>query len=219
MILKADHLGKSYQKGGRSIQVIDDLSLEVERGDFLSIIGPSGSGKSTLLLMLSGMLPPSSGEVWVEGEPIYQLPIKERTKLRTASIALMFQTFQLIPYLTALQNVEIPLMLKGLSRDAQKERATELLESVGLSHRVSHKPWELSVGQQQRLAFARTIACGPSIILADEPTGNLDPEMGQELLRLLLELNQGGTTLVMVTHDHGIAAMANKTYSLSPQPS
>ena len=181
----------------------------------MSVVGPSGSGKSTLLLMLGGMLSPTSGRVLLDGESIYDLSADERAGLRTRNVGFVFQTFNLVGYLTALENVQIPMYLAGLDEAAQQERAASLLERVGLGDRLHHKPCELSVGQQQRVALARMLANDPAVILADEPTGNLDPDTSRQVIGYFEEFNQEGKTIVMVTHDPRAAERAQRTLRLT----
>lgn len=164
--------------------------------------------------MLGGMLTPTSGQVHLDGQSLYELPSNARATLRQQKIGFVFQTFNLIPYLTAEQNVSLPLLLKGLPEKEQKARAAHLLSRIGLSDRLDHKPSQLSVGQQQRVALARMLANDPALILADEPTGNLDPEMSQTVMQYLLEFNREGRTLVLVTHDQKIAAQADRRLSI-----
>ncbi len=212
--MRLESVSKSYLHRGRTVAALDNASLEIAPGDFVAVMGPSGSGKSTLLLVLGGMLTPSAGQVFLNGRSLYALSPNERAGLRRRKIGFVFQTFNLVPYLTALENVQIPLFLAGLDEAAQKVRATALLERVGLSDRLDHKPPELSIGQQQRVALARVLANDPEIILADEPTGNLDPDTGQQILDLLAEMNREGRTVVVVTHDPRAAARAKRTLSL-----
>jgi putative ABC transport system ATP-binding protein len=214
-MLKVKNVSKIYKRGEQEVKAIDDASLDIASGDFASIIGPSGSGKSSLLLMLGGMLSPTKGSIFVEGDSLYELSPDARAALRQKKIGFVFQTFNLIPYLSALQNVQVPLLLAGVDNQAQQERARGLLERVGLKDRMDHKPSELSIGQQQRIALARMLANDPLIILADEPTGNLDPEMSQHVLNFLMELNQEGRTIVLVTHDRNIARQAKRTVVIS----
>lgn len=213
-MLKVNKISKIYTKSDKQVKAIDNVSLEISSGDFVSLMGPSGSGKSSLLLMLGGMLTPSQGEVIIDGQSLYDLNPDKISSLRQEKIGFIFQTFNLIPYLTALQNVQVPLLLKGMSGKQQIEKATDLLEKVGLSERIHHEPAELSVGQQQRVALARMLANDPSIILADEPTGNLDPEMSEHVIQFLCKLNKEGRTVVMVTHDKDIAAHAKRKLTL-----
>ena len=209
--MRLQAVSKSYVHRGRTVTALDNASLEIAPGDFVAVMGPSGSGKSTLLLVLGGMLSPSKGKAFLNGHSLYDLSPNQRAELRRRKIGFVFQTFNLVPYLTALENVQIPLFLAGLDEAAQKVRATALLERVGLGDRLDHKPPELSIGQQQRVALARVLGNDPEIILADEPTGNLDPDTGRQILDLLEEMNREGRTLVIVTHDPRSAAHAQRT--------
>lgn len=213
-MLKVKNVSKIYKKRNQEVKAIDNISLDIPKGDFISIIGPSGSGKSSLLLMLGGMLSPTAGQILIDEKSIYDLDSNERASIRQKKIGFVFQTFNLIPYLSAFQNVQVPLLLAGLSEKDQATKAKHLLERVGLGDRLDHKPSELSVGQQQRIALARMLANDPTIILADEPTGNLDPEMGQNVISFLKELNQEGRTLIIVTHDLKIANQAKRTVTI-----
>lgn len=214
-MLKVKSVSKIYKTRDQEVKAIDNVSLEIPKGDFVSIIGPSGSGKSSLLLMLGGMLSPSLGKVFIDNQSLYDLNPTEIATLRQKKIGFVFQTFNLIPYLSAIQNVQLPLLLGGLHEKDQIEKARYLLKRVGLEDRMDHKPSELSVGQQQRTALARMLANDPSIILADEPTGNLDPEMGQTVIQFLIDLNNEGRTIVMVTHDMKIANQAKRSVIIS----
>jgi len=213
-MLRCESVSKSYTMKGREFKALDGVTLDVERGDFVSIVGRSGSGKSTLLLMLGGMLSPSAGKVFADGDSVYDLPVDARATWRRGCVGFVFQTFNLIPYLTAVENVQVPLLLAGASDERQRSRAAELLDRMGLSDRLDHKPRELSIGQQQRVALARVMANDPAVILADEPTGNLDPETGQQVLAFLEEMNREGRTVVMVTHDPRAAERAGRTLRL-----
>ena len=214
-MLRMEEVCKSYQHRGQVVKALDGATVEIPKGDFVSIVGPSGSGKSTLLLMLGGMLSPSSGRVLMGDESIYDLSSDGRARWRKENIGFVFQTFNLVPYLTALENVQIPLFLAGMDDSSQDEKATALLERVGLGDRLDHKPTELSVGQQQRVALARMLANDPAVILADEPTGNLDPETADRVIRFFEEFNEEGRTIVMVTHDPKAAERAKKTLRLA----
>jgi len=214
-MLRMENVSKKYRHRGQIVTALDGADLSISKGDFVAVVGPSGSGKSTLLLMLGGMLSPSSGRVLLEGESIYDLKSDQRARLRKKKIGFVFQTFNLVTYLSALENVQIPLYLAGLEGEAQLERATFLLDRVGLADRLHHKPCELSVGQQQRVALARMLANDPAVILADEPTGNLDPETTQHVIKFLEDVNQEGRTIVMVTHDPRAAEKAKKTLRLT----
>ncbi len=213
-MLRMEHVTKTYRLRRQTVVALDDANIHIRPADFVSLVGPSGSGKSTLLLMLGGMLSPTSGRVLLCEQSIYDLRSNGRARLRKANIGFVFQTFNLVPYLTALENVKIPLYLAG-GRDAeQEERATALLERVGLGDRLDHKPSELSVGQQQRVALARMLANDPVVILADEPTGNLDPETANDVMGFFEDCNREGRTIVMVTHDPRAAARAKRTLRL-----
>ena len=214
-MLRMENVSKKYRHRGQLVTALDGADLSISKGDFLAVVGPSGSGKSTLLLMLGGMLSPSSGRVLLEGQSIYDLKSDDRARLRKKKIGFVFQTFNLVTYLSALENVQIPLFLAGLDDRAQVERATALLDRVGLADRLHHKPCELSVGQQQRVALARMLANDPAVILADEPTGNLDPETSQHVIKFFEDVNREGRTIVMVTHDPRAAEKAKKTLRLT----
>lgn len=214
-MLQVKNLSKVYQKNGQDVKAIDNVTLNLVDGDFVSLIGPSGSGKSSLLLMLGGMLTPSLGKVLLEGNSLYDLSSEERSSIRQNKIGFLFQTFNLIPYLSALENVQVPLLLSGLKPKEQIDKATHLIEKVGLHDRMHHNPSELSVGQQQRIALARMLANDPQLILADEPTGNLDPEMSQTVMNFLLDLNSQGKTILLVTHDMHVASQAKRTLQIS----
>jgi putative ABC transport system ATP-binding protein len=213
-MLKMENVSKQYQHRGQQVTALDNATLHIPRGDFVSVVGPSGSGKSTLLLMLGGMLSPSQGRVLVEDQSVYDLNLDQRARLRREKVGFVFQTFNLVPYLSALENVQVPLFLSKTDEKAQKDRAAALLERLGLGDRLDHKPSELSVGQQQRVALARMLANDPAVILADEPTGNLDPETSQQIIGYLEEFNQEGRTIVMVTHDPRAAKRAKRSVRL-----
>jgi len=213
-VLRAEEVTRRYVRRDGEILALNSVSLAIEAGEFVAISGPSGSGKSTLLLTLGGLIHPSSGKVYLAGECVYDLPRERRAALRRQTIGFVFQTFNLVPYLTAMQNVQIPLYLNRLSPKAQREKAEHLLQRVGLGDRLDHKPSELSVGQQQRVALARTLANDPRLILADEPTGNLDPLLAREMLDQLGELHSSGVTIVMVTHDPAMTARAERQLRL-----
>ncbi|MGO9566268.1 MAG: ABC transporter ATP-binding protein [Desulfomonilaceae bacterium] len=213
-MLKMESVTKTYNHRGPEVTVLSDVTLEIHRGDFVSIVGPSGSGKSTLLLALGGMLSPSSGRILLDGDSLYDLEPDQRAALRGEKIGFVFQTFNLVPYLSALENVQVPLYLGGATGEEQKARASSLLENLGLGDRLEHKPSELSVGQLQRVALARMLANNPSVILADEPTGSLDPETSAQVIAFIEELNQEGRTVVMVTHDPQVARKARRSLRL-----
>lgn len=212
-MLRSESLTQTYLSGGRPLTVLKDITFELEDGGFLAIVGPSGSGKTTLLGLLAGLDRPASGRVWVDGSEITALDEDARARLRAEKIGFVFQTFQLIPTLTAAENVQVPLELRGEPAEA---RAEELLRRVGLGDRMHHYPAQLSGGEQQRVALARAFSISPRMLFADEPTGNLDQRTGQTIVDLMLELNrESGTTLVLVTHDPEIAREARRTIRLS----
>ena len=213
-MLRMENVSKSYRHRGRDVMALDDATVDIPAADFVSIVGPSGSGKSTLLLMLGGMLSPSAGRVLIDGQSAYDLSSDRRARLRKKSVGFVFQTFNLVPYLTALENVQIPLLLAGVNENAQEKRASTLLERMGLADRIDHKPSELSVGQQQRVALARMLANDPAVVLADEPTGNLDPETSRQIIGFFEDFNREGRTIVMVTHDPQAAQRAKRIMKL-----
>ncbi|HUU69137.1 MAG TPA: ABC transporter ATP-binding protein [Planctomycetota bacterium] len=213
-MLSMQAVSKEYTHRGRRVKAMDNMILQIPAGDFVAVVGPSGSGKSTLLLVLGGMLSPTSGKVLIDGQSIYDLSREDRAILRRKTIGFVFQTFNLVPYLSAMENVQVPLLLAGLPDDEQTKKATALLQRVGLGDRLDHKPSELSVGQQQRVALARMLANEPAVILADEPTGNLDPETSQEILSFMEDVNREGPTIVMVTHDMRAAQRAKRSLRL-----
>jgi len=213
-MIKIENLSKIYNSKRDAIVALSEVSLAIKSGEFVSIVGPSGSGKTTLLLCMGGLIHPSRGKVTIGEDSIYDLDVKKRAIFRLRNLGFVFQTFNLIPYLTALENVQIPLALAGISDGHQSGKATELLEKMGLADRLNHKPRELSIGQQQRVAIARALANEPKIILADEPTGNLDPDMTRETVSYLKLLNQTGITVVMVTHNPGAAEYSQRTLRL-----
>ncbi len=210
-MLRMESVTKEYKLKKRPVVGLDNASIEIPTGDFVSLVGPSGSGKSTLLLMIGGMLSPTSGRVLFEETSIYDLTTDERARLRKEKIGFVFQTFNLLTYLTALENVQVALYLAGVPTGEQFELAGHLLDRVGLGDRMDHKPSELSVGQQQRVALARMLANDPAVILADEPTGNLDPKTTDQVIQYFNEFNEEGRTIVMVTHDPKAAASAKRT--------
>jgi len=206
-VLEIEKLSKSYTMGRKEVQALSDVDLKVNKGEFIAIMGPSGSGKTTLLNMLGCLDKPSGGKVVLDRVDVAELPEKELYKIRRNKIGFIFQTFNLLPYLSAAENVELPMEGTKKSKSERRKRARELLELVGLSGREEHRPHRLSAGEQQRVAIARALANDPAIILADEPTGNLDTQNKYEIVRLLASLNiKRGTTIVMVTHDSQVAS-------------
>jgi ABC-type lipoprotein export system ATPase subunit len=208
--LVARELRKDYPMNGETVHALRGVSLQVNHGDYVAIVGPSGSGKSTLLQLLGGIDIPSSGSVEVLGTPLAALRDSQLTRLRLTRLGFIFQRFHLLPVLTARENVELPMAEAGVRRPERQERARELLDFVGLAHRANHRATQLSGGEMQRVAIARALANRPAVVLADEPTGELDAATGQEILGLFRRLNQGGTTLVVVTHDDRLAAEAGR---------
>lgn len=217
MVIEAKGLVKSYRGAGRTLTVLHGVDLSVNRGEFVAIIGPSGSGKTTLLGLLAGLDLPTSGTVRLAGEELGSLTEEERARLRAEKIGFVFQTFHLLPTLTALENVLVPLELRGGGAAREmRGRALSLLARVGLGDRIGHYPSQLSGGEQQRVAVARAFANSPEILFADEPTGNLDAETGEGVVDLLLELNrESGSTVVLVTHDLELAARADRVVRLA----
>ena len=208
--LLARELRKDYPMNGETVHALRGVSLRVDHGDYVAIAGPSGSGKSTLLQLLGGIDTPSSGSVEILGTPLETLRDGELTRLRLTRLGFIFQRFHLLPVLTARENVELPMAEAGVRRREREARARELLEFVGLGHRAEHRATQLSGGEMQRVAIARALANRPTVVLADEPTGELDAATGQEILALFRRLNQSGTTLVVVTHDDRLAAEADR---------
>lgn len=214
-MLKMENVSKAYSHRGQAVTALKSATVEISRGDFVALVGPSGSGKSTLLLMLGGMLSPTAGRVLFEDQSLYDLSSNARARLRREKLGFVFQTFNLVPYLSALENVKVPLFLGHVAEETQHERAVALLERVGLGDRLHHRPRELSVGQQQRVALARMLANDPAVILADEPTGNLDPETSRQIIGFLEDFNREGRTIVMVTHDPRAARRAKRLLRLT----
>jgi putative ABC transport system ATP-binding protein len=213
-VLRTRGLEKQYGQGDGLVRALDGVELAVAAGETLAVMGPSGCGKSTLLHLLGGLERPSAGEVWLAGRRIDQLSEKALARLRRRAIGFVFQAFHLMDELTALENVELPALLAGRSPRAARRRAAELLEQVGLSDRATHRPSALSGGQRQRVAIARALSNEPLVVLADEPTGNLDTSATLDVLRLLDSLRAAGQTLVIVTHEARVAATADRLISM-----
>lgn len=201
---------KIYNPGENEVRALDHVSVTIDEGEFVAIIGQSGSGKSTLMNMLGCLDVPSSGLYRLHGQDVSDLDDDELSDIRNREIGFIFQGFNLIPNLTALENVELPLIYRGVSKSKRLRMSQEALEKVGLGHRMDHKPAEMSGGQQQRVAIARAIAQAPPVILADEPTGNLDSHSTQEIMGILQELHEDGRTVILITHDNEIAAQAKR---------
>ncbi len=216
-MLRCEGLSQTYRSGGGELTVLKDISFALEDGGFLAIVGPSGSGKTTLLGLLAGLDQPARGRVWLDGVDLQSLTEDQRARLRGERVGFVFQSFQLIPTLTARENVLVPIELSGADgANGSAARADELLARVGLSPRAHHYPAQLSGGEQQRVALARAFANRPRILFADEPTGNLDRTTGHSIVELMLELNRDfGTTVVLVTHDLELAAQARRRIRLA----
>jgi len=205
---------KIYQMGGHALEALRDVSLNIVKGEFVSIMGPSGSGKSTLMNIIGCLDTPNEGEYYLEGRNVAGLTFDQLASVRNRMLGFVFQNFNLLPYATAWENVELPLLFNGKNAKKRRERVAELLDAVGLLDWKEHRPSELSGGEQQRVALARALANDPPIILADEPTGNLDSHSGEEIMGLLGKLWKDGRTIVMVTHDDRLAARSERTIRL-----
>ena len=209
-LIKVRDLCKVYNPGENEVRALDHVDLSIDKGELVGIIGHSGSGKSTLMNMLGCLDVPTSGNYYLNGKDVSNMTDDELSDVRNVEIGFIFQGFNLIPNLTAKENVELPLIYRGVSKKEREELAVELLKAVGLEHRMDHKPSEMSGGQQQRVAIARAIAARPPVILADEPTGNLDSRSTQEIMEVLKELHRSGRTVILITHDDEIAAQVNR---------
>ena len=210
-VVRVSNVTKSFRLGKIEVQALKGVDLQIARGEYLSIMGPSGSGKSTLFNMIGGLDKPTSGKVFIDEVDIAQLDAYELAWLRCRKIGYIFQTFNIIQVMTALENVTLPMIFAGMNSDAAVQKGMKLLEQVGLGDRHSHKPFEMSGGQQQRVAIARALANDPAIILADEPTGNLDLTTGEEIIALLKRLSeQRGVTVISATHDHKMLAVSDR---------
>lgn len=209
-LIQLDALRKTYDSGENAVEALRGVDLTIDRGEFVSIIGPSGSGKSTLMHILGCLDTPSSGRYWLDGENVAALSGKALARIRNQKLGFVFQTFNLLPRATILKNVELPLLYAGIDSDERKARAHEALERVGLGNRARHRPGELSGGQRQRVAIARGLVNNPQMILADEPTGNLDQKTGGDIIRLFEELAANNQTIILVTHDPAIAARTHR---------
>ena len=215
-ILVASGLRKNYTLGSQEVEVLRGIDVRVRRGEALVIVGASGAGKSTLLHLLGGLDAPTAGDVSLDGASLFGMSSAARTKLRNERLGFVFQSYNLLPELDALENVCLPALLQSRRRDGVAERGTELLKAVGLGGRLEHRPAELSGGEQQRVAIARALMNRPSLVLADEPTGNLDSKTGESILDLLWRLREdSGTTLVMVTHDQHIATRGERVLEIA----
>ena len=208
------NIAKIYDMGSVKVQVLNGISLHVDEGEFISIIGPSGSGKSTLMNIIGCLDVPTEGEYYLDGKEISTYNEKQLSKIRNQKIGFIFQKFNLLPKLTALENVELPLIYRGMNHKERRQRSIDALEKVGLSDRMSHNPTELSGGQQQRVAIARALAGDPPVLLADEPTGNLDSKSGTDVMNLIRQLSSEGKTIVLITHDNEVAKAAQRIITI-----
>ena len=214
MLIEIRDLVKVYQMGDASVRALDGVDIDIDRGEYVAIMGPSGSGKSTLMNLIGCLDTPSSGSYTLNGQNVGDLGDDELARIRNKEVGFVFQTFNLLARTSALENVEVPLVYAGISRHERHRKAKEMLTAVGLADRMQHQPNELSGGQRQRVAVARALINGPSILLADEPTGNLDSKTGAEIMELFGKLNQNGNTIVLVTHEEDIAAHAHRVVRL-----
>ena len=213
-LIEAKDLEKLYRMGDETVRALDGVSFTIPRGDYCAIVGPSGSGKSTLMNIIGGLDTPTRGRIVIAGNDIGEMNDDDLALFRNQTIGFVFQSFNLLPRLTALENVELPMIYGGVAPKERNERAGELLQRVGLGERMGHRPTQLSGGQQQRVAIARALAGRPALILADEPTGALDTNTGIEILNLFGQLNREGATVVIVTHDHDVAGATRRTIEM-----
>jgi putative ABC transport system ATP-binding protein len=214
-VIEIEEIERFYQVGDQVVRALDQVSLRIQDGEYVALMGPSGSGKSTLLHILGLLDRPTSGRYRIDGRDTTTLDEEEQARSRREQIGFVFQFFHLVPYLTALENVELPLILSGTPAAARQKRARDALARIGLEPRIDHLPDQLSGGQRQRVAIARAIVTNPRVLLADEPTGNLDRRSGEEVIELLEELNAGGITLVVVTHDLDLGGRARRRIRLA----
>ena len=209
-LIHIENMKKIYNPGENEVRALDGIDLDIEKGDLVAIVGHSGSGKSTLMNMLGCLDTPTSGKYVLDGQDVASMTDNQLADVRNKEIGFIFQGFNLISNLDAVENVELPLVYRGVSKNERKQLAMEALQSVGLEDRMKHKPNEMSGGQQQRVAVARAVAAKPPIILADEPTGNLDTKSTQEIMEILKELHRSGRTVIIITHDEEIASQAHR---------
>src|ERR1700688_630144 len=214
VVIDIENITKDYGMGEEIVRALRGISLQIRRNEYLAVMGPSGSGKSTLMNMLGCLDTPTSGRYEFNGRNVAEMDDDELAEIRNREIGFVFQTFNLLPRATSLRNVELPLIYAGMDSESREDRATQALTDVGLGDRIHHKPNELSGGQRQRVAIARALVNNPSIILADEPTGNLDSKTGEEIMALLEDLYSRGNTIILVTHERDIAAHARRTVHL-----
>ena len=214
-VIRLQNLERFYQMGAETIHALDGITLDIERNEYTAIMGPSGSGKSTLMNVIGCLDTPTNGQYWLNGQLVSAMNDSQLARARNRDIGFVFQTFNLLSRMTALSNVEVPLIYSGIRRRERHEMARHALETVGLADRVHHRPLEMSGGQRQRVAIARALVTSPSILLADEPTGNLDSTTGDEIMKLFDQLQEAGNTLIVVTHEEYIANHARRTLRLS----
>jgi putative ABC transport system ATP-binding protein len=214
VVILTHRLARDYDMGSETVHALRGVDIQIKRNEFVAIMGPSGSGKSTLMNLIGCLDTPSAGEYWLNHQKVSELGDDALARIRNKEIGFVFQTFNLLPRATALHNVELPLIYAGLAARARRERAADALDRVGLADRMTHRPNELSGGQRQRVAIARALVNRPSILLADEPTGNLDSATGSEIMALFEELHATGQTILLVTHEHDIAAHAHRQIHL-----
>ena len=213
-MIELKHVGRVYKRGAKEIHALQRVTLSIGKGEFLAIMGPSGSGKSTLLNLIGGLDQPTSGEIFIEGRPLHGVSDDELTLIRRRKVGFIFQFFNLLPILTASENVSLPLLLEGIPYADVKPKALSLLAKVGLDERTEHRPEELSGGEMQRVAIARALVTSPAVLLADEPTGNLDSRTSEDIFGLLSGLHAEGQTIVMVTHDPRAASRGTRIITL-----
>ena len=214
MLISIQHLNKTYIMGAEIVEALKDVSVDIDKNEYVALMGPSGSGKSTLMNLLGCLDSPTSGQYWLNGIEVSTMDDSELAEVRNKQIGFVFQTFNLLPRLSALENVALPLVYAGYAKEERLEKARKTLESVGLGDRVMHKPNELSGGQRQRVAIARALVNDPAIILADEPTGNLDTKTSHEIMALFEQIHQAGNTVILVTHEQDIAQHAHRIVRL-----
>ncbi|MCH7564837.1 MAG: ABC transporter ATP-binding protein [Gemmatimonadetes bacterium] len=213
-MIRTEGLTKDYVLGAETVHALRDVDLQIEQGEFVAMMGPSGSGKSTFMNLIGCLDTPTAGEYWLNGAPVSELSDDQLARIRNREIGFVFQTFNLLPRATALHNVELPLIYAGVGAKERRKRAEAKLDLVGLMDRMGHRPPELSGGERQRVAVARALVNNPALLLADEPTGNLDSVTGAEIMRALVDLNADGQTIVLVTHEHDIAEYAQRQVHL-----
>ncbi|MFK7696090.1 ABC transporter ATP-binding protein [Paenibacillus sp. HJGM_3] len=213
-MIELNNISKVYGRGSALVPILQEVSLSIEAGEFVAIVGPSGSGKSTMMNMIGLLDTPTEGTYLLDGVATEKLSDSQLARLRNEKIGFIFQQFNLLPRLSAVENVELPLIYAGMGKRDRRERAAHVLESLGMGERLGHRPSQLSGGQQQRVAIARALAVAPSLLLADEPTGALDSRTGIEVLELIMELNEQGNTIVLITHDLHIAEHAKRIVSI-----